>query len=543
MRTWMTCRRTAGLLLLALIVAIMAGCQALGGVDFNAMLKQSLKVTSYEGSQTVEFKLLPKEDALKEASKEEKALFDLIAAVKLELHHVKIAKDGAMSADGKLSLGAKSIAFKAEMDAKLAVIDLEEAKRPIKFRMAAAAGAGAAPEAEAQFTETLKQMSDAASGFAIDNLPNPAHLTVVPGQAQIGGENVGGMKIHAELKGEELFDWVKSYVDALLADKEGLKAVLIELQKLVESQTEGLQSTGAESIFGSLPAGEPDTQSVEEAADGVVQLLTEIKDGMAKAEKENQAELRSLFANNTYVKGDLFIDSKLDIRQSVIEASIKPDLEALEAAATKEADGDEPGSIAENAMGQLDESVPFEGIWIKVTSDRWNVNGDVKPVKPNPPRLAIDGDRIAEMQGYEVLRLFKPDSVMYDLLRNQAHISKQTITMYPAFSEDAPIITPAGLTLIPLRSTANGFHASLKKEAGRLIVQDPATGTTISMKAGSNLVTVGGKQIKWSFPPTLIKGVTYVPARNFVNALGGTLKWEADEYDPEFRVLVMTREP
>ncbi|SDX68505.1 copper amine oxidase N-terminal domain-containing protein [Paenibacillus sp. CF384] len=545
-------------MLLSLLVLVMAGCQALGGVDFNAMLKQSLKVTSYEGSQSVEFKLLLKDNALADATDEEKAVLDLISSVKLELDHVMVAQAGAMSVKGKLSLGEKSIAFNAQMDDKLTVIDLEGAKRPIVLHMASLIGSeeeggsgGLNDATEAKLTETAKQMMDVAGDYAIHNLPNPKHLSVNVGQEQVAGETVSGMKIHAELTGIELWDWAQSYVDALLSDKDGLKDMLTQLLDLVQSQSEALQSTGAESIFGSLPEEEIDGESIEEATDSVVEMLTELKDGIAETELNSQEELNQIFTKDTYVKGDLFIDSKLDIRKSVIEASIKPDLAALDALADKEAAAADQAAVAvvgeeefddvHIGIGELEGSSPIEGIWLKVTSDRWNVNGSVTPDQPTAPRLAIDGEQLMGMEGYEVLRTLEPDSVLYSLLRDQAHISKQAITMYAAYSATPPIITPDGITLIPLRRTVNGFHATIRKEAGTLVVYDDATGSRLGMRTGSNNVKLNGKTVNWSFPPTVINGVTYVPARDFVKAFGGTLQWNTDDYEDDY--LVISREP
>lgn len=553
LKNWPRLWRNSCLLLLSLLVFIMAGCQALGGVDFNAMLKQSLKVTSYEGSQLVEFKLLLKDNALADVTDEEKAVLDLVSSVKLQLDHVMVAQDGAMSVKGKLSLGEKSIAFSAQLDDKLTVVDLEGAKRPIVIHMADLAGPqvddglGLHDATEAKLTETAKQMMDVAGDYAIHHLPNPKHLSVNVGQEQVAGETVSGMNIHAELTGIELWDWAKSYVEALLSDKDGLKEMLTQLLELVQSQSDALKSSGAESIFGSLPEEEIDEESVQEATDSVVEMLTELKDGIAKTELNDQEELNQIFTKDTYVKGDLFIDSKLDIRKSVIEASIKPNLAALDALADKEAaaqgavaaDGEE--MLTAVNIGELEESAPIEGLWLKVTSDRWNVNGHVTPEQPVAPRLSIDGEQLMEMEGYEVLRNLEPDSVLYGLLREQGHISKQVITMYAAYSANPPIITPDGITLIPLRRTVNGFHATIRKEAGTLVVYDDATGSTLGMRTGSNNVTLNGKTVTWSFPPTVINGVTYVPARDFVKALGGTLQWNTDDYEDDY--LVISREP
>ncbi|AZN40095.1 copper amine oxidase N-terminal domain-containing protein [Paenibacillus albus] len=548
MRTRRFSTKWIGLLLLSLVLIITAGCQALGGVDFNAMLKQTFKVTSLESKETIELKLLLKDAALEKLPKEEQELIKLISHITLQLDNVKTSQSGDMSAAGKLVLGDKEIGFNLAIDQKLVAINLEGAKNPIVIHIpegediaaskaeAGAAGA-AAPES---LTESGKKVIDALTGFTINNLPNPTHLSVDAGQDNINGESVTGMKIHAELTGKELWNWIKSYIDALLKDKEGLKAMLTGVYEALASQADALQSTGAESIFGSLPEEDDSAGQIKEAVDEITQMLTETSDELKKAEQDNKELIDGIFNNGTYVKGDVFIDSKLDIRKSVIEAAIKPDLAKINAV-TAAADGEDDEDVLA-VQDELDE-MPFEGVWVKISSERWNVNGDVVPVKPGVSPDSFDMEQLNRMQGYEVLRQFQPNSVIYGLLHNQMHISKQTVNLDMKYSQLAPIVTPAGVTLIPLRVVAGALGASVTKDAnGKLIVYDPATKTKLALKVGSSNAVVNGNAVKWSFPPTIVNGTTYVPARPFVAALHGSLKWE-NSYYGDWRMLVISREP
>ncbi|NBD26211.1 copper amine oxidase N-terminal domain-containing protein [Paenibacillus glycinis] len=527
MKSWKRRKKAIGLLLISMVVLVAAGCQALNGVDFNAMLKQSMNVTSYESNETVAFKLLMNDGADEMLTGEEGELIKLVSDIKLELTDVKTSETGGMSAKGELSLGAKHIAFEAKMNNELAELDLEGAKKPIVISLTDPETDAAAASAQESLTAASKQIIDAVSGYAIDNLPNPSHLTVLPGQESVHGETVTGMNVHADLTGKELWDWLKSYIDALIGDKEGLKAMLTGLLEALQSQESAIAASPVESMFGSLPEEDDTEAAVNDAADEIIDMLTQLQDELAKTETDEAETLDSVLNDGTFVKGDLFIDGKLDIRKAVIEAAVKITEPAIAA-------GDEDEDMGMEAL------MPFSGISVKITSDRWNVNGDVQPAQPSGDKSVLNGQALMDMQGYEVLQQFDKNSDVYDLLRNTAHIGRQSLTLSPEFSRNAPIITPSGITIVPLRYTAEAFGAALTKSGGSLIVKDGATNTTISLKNGSSNAIINGKTVKWGFPTTVVNGVTYVPARDFAQALGASIEWE--QYGG-VKALTLVREP
>ncbi|UVI31727.1 copper amine oxidase N-terminal domain-containing protein [Paenibacillus spongiae] len=539
---WMK-RKSVLAVMLAAVMMIAAGCQAVGGVDLNQMLKQTLKVGAYEGSQTLEFKLLMDEGELG-ASEEDKALFDLISHIKLTLDDIKVKDAENASFKGKLELGKKQIGFKLAMNAEAAVLELDGAKKPIVLEVAnlmasnelfgqvvdqelSIDGKPDQPELTQDQEESLakagQQLIETVAGYAIDKLPNPARIKVSPAQETVRGENVNVMHVQAELSGKEIYPWIKSYMDALVSDKENLRKTIAAVYDLVQSQEDVLGSAGVdtESIFGSIPEEDDRSKAIDEAVNEIVQGIADLKQEMEQAEKEEADFVNAIFNEETFVKADLFVDSKLDVRKSVIEVSVKPS--AVE--------GDEEMSFS-----------PITGIWIKATSEKSNVNGDIKPDEAVIPKDGLTVEQFFDMQGYQVLRQFDNNSVMYDILRNQMHISRQQIHMYPEYSSNPPIITPAGITLIPLRDTSDRLGATIKAtDKGKSItLRDDATSTTIELKSGSKQAAINGKTVNWSFPVTVVDGVTYVPARDFVKALGGKVYWE-DSYDDE-KMLVIERE-
>lgn len=514
MKVWNWSRKSIGAALLAIVLIVLAGCQAVGGLDFNTMLKNTLKVISYEGSETIEIKLTPSVQDSDTALDEETAkLLELFTHFKLQLDNVKIADEQTMSMDGSLDFSGKRIGFSLKMDEKLMAVEIEGASKPFLFDLEEVSEDGEADE-EASGGDSLleagNQMAELVGGFAIDNLPNPTNLTVAPAQESVGGETVSGFKVHAELNGNEMWSWIKSYIDALTSDEEGLREMLGGLMDLLYSQSELAEAVGGESIFGSISESDMKADEIDEAVDYYLTMLTEYKDELEAMEKDSPDMLQTLFNDETYVKADLLVDSKLDIRKSAVEFNLQPKLNE-------------------------DDEFGFDQIWVKMTREQWNVNGKVTPETPAAIAGAVAFEDLFEMEGYQLLSHFSKESDAYDLLRNDLHIAKQAV-----YTDG--ILTPGGVTIVPLRDTANYLGATLTKDAatGTIKVYDEATNTTIRLKTGSKEVTVNGKKQTWAFPATVVGGVTYVAGKDFAKALGGTAKWEV--YADEIKIFIIERE-
>lgn len=499
---------------LAVVMVIVAGCQAVGGVDLNQMLKQSLKINSYEGTELVEIKLVPSES--ENVLEEDAEIARMLASTKLQLTSVKM-KDGEHgSVKGSLEFNGKRIGFEASIDEKQAVIALEGAKQPFVLNLEELTGASAETES---VTAAAEKLVDSVSGFVIDHLPNPSSISAEPASVTVNGETVNAMHVVAEIDGEQLYGWINSFLDALLADKDGLTAVTTELVKLIEEQAGALEELGgAEELFGTT-IEEASEQDIEEAVAELIDGLEEAKDGLAEAKTEDEEAFNAIFNKNNKAKFGLYVDTKLDIRKSEFEASI---------------------DFGETAA---EEGVPFTGISIKAVSERSKVNETVVPDTVQAGDDAIAFEEMAELQGYEALELFDKESDLYALLRNDLHITRQEVYLMPEYDEYGPIVTASGITLIPLRDTARQLGATIKSDAkGKKIeLKDGATGTKLTFAVGSSWASVNGKNVKWSYPTTVINGATYVPARDFVKALQGTLYWETES--DEYSYLVITREP
>ncbi|WP_424766396.1 copper amine oxidase N-terminal domain-containing protein [Paenibacillus sp. sgz302251] len=507
-------------LLLTLTLVFVAGCQSIGSVNFNTVLKNALKVTSSESKQTVELKLMLDEKAFVGLPENDLALMKLVSSIKLELNNVKLQDTEHMSLDGNLIFGDEAtIAFNLKMSNTLAVLELDGAKQPIVLDLTSEALLGfsgmpadAAQEAEAtapaldnaSLTALGHQFVDTIADYIIHNMPNPEGIEVKPANETINGQVTSLMHVHLAMNGPEIWAWVKKYVDALVADRAGMDKMIAGVFEVLASNPEILEAAGFMTPFeeGGLDAPTPE-ETLKATTDEIAVLLTDLQAELKLLEEEEQETMQEIFSEELVITADVYVDSKLDIRKQVYELSYMP------------------GEASELGM------LPFKGLSIKLSGEAWNVNGEVKADAPVASDTAIPAEDLAMMQGYQILKQLDEKSVIYDLLKNKLHIGKQTINWYPYDDYNPAIITAANITIIPLRDTVDQLGAEIAYDAKtkNLKVFDEATNTTINVKIGSDTAVINGKSVKWSFPATAIEGTTYVSARDVAKALGAKIYW------------------
>ncbi|MFC4775572.1 copper amine oxidase N-terminal domain-containing protein [Paenibacillus sp. GCM10023252] len=514
----------AGLLVVTML--IVAGCQAVGGLDLNRMIANALKVTSMEAAETMELKLHLNEELMEDMDEDETELLRMMANVKLELKDVKMQDSTHASFQGRIYFGDKTdIGFEMSMSETLMVMEIEGVKQPLVLDMTgeelinmagAEVGVGVQSAGETELDEASltaigHEIIDQVSGYAIHHLPNPAGLTVKPATESIHGEAVSVMHVQSELKGMDIWDWAKSYVEALSADRKGMEKMLTGIYDIMLQHPELYEAAGEVNPYEQPELDAPTKkETIRETVDEVMDMMESLKEEMELAEEEGEEgelPLDEILTEDTYMKADLYVDSKLDVRKQRIEAAVKPGAE-------------------------LTEGSPLEGVTVIMTSERWNVNGSVQSEAPTKPKEALDLEEMFSMDGRDLLQQADSDSTVYDILKNKLHVGRQSIMLW---TDDAhpPILTPSGATLIPLRSTSEqlGAKVTYDKKTRAIKVVDDATATTLSMKIGSDSVLVNGKAQKWAFPVTTINSTTYVSAKDFVKVLGAELQW--DEYDEE----------
>ncbi|WP_138754750.1 copper amine oxidase N-terminal domain-containing protein [Paenibacillus sinopodophylli] len=520
------------ILLLSFTLVFVAGCQAIANVDFNTVLKNSLKVTSSESKQSAEFKLLLDDAAYEGATAEDIAIMKLVSNIKLQLNNVKMQDNSNASFDGSLILGdTASVKFSLKMSDTLAVMEIEGAKQPFTLDLTTDGLLGltglpvqvASEEVPGLDEETATalghQLLDTVGSYVINNLPNPERIEVKPVNESINGVATSLMKVHVDFDGTEIWAWVKKYVDALIADRAGLDKMVAGVMEVLTSDPQIWDAAGDVNPFdtGGLDTTDP-SELIKEASDGIAELLTELQGELKLIEEEDQESLNEILNKDLTIKADMFVDSKLDIRKQAYEISYVPS--------------------SEPEFGMM----PIKGLSLKFESESWNVNGDVKSEVPVASKADLSVDKLMDLQGYQILKKFDDKSIVYDLLKNKLHLNKQEITWYNYQYYNPVIVTASNITLLPLRSTVEqlGGVLTYDSKTKSLKVFDEATNTTIVLKNGSDSAVVNGKTVKWAFPVTVVDGVTYVPARNLANALKAKIGWT--DLGDEMKVFSLNRE-
>ncbi|MHA6483094.1 copper amine oxidase N-terminal domain-containing protein [Paenibacillus sp. strain BS8-2] len=523
-KTWL---RRASVIVLALVVTIVTGCQSLSGLDLNKVLKNSVKVTSLESKSTLELQLELDEEVLADYDESEADMYRLLSNVKLNLDHIAVQDELNMSLEGSIVFGDANLPFDLSLSETAMVLNLEGMEAPIVFELI---DEYMLEEGDVQDEEKLaeigRQITDLVSGYAIDKLPNPSGLTAVPVTETIGGTPTSAMKVSFEMDGVKLIDWVKSYLTALTDNRDELAAVIEKVLELLDQNPVYWESLEMMNPFESDVLDAPTVGDMaNQAADEIIALIEPLQEELLFSEEEGQALSEML-----NLRGDVYIDYGLNIRKQDWEFNYKYVPSILDEVELEDEEYYEEPNF-------------FTGMTIKSTSEQWNVGGAVKAKEAVTPDNALAAEDLEYLGGYDFLKHVDKKSDLYDLLTNKLHITRQT---YSAYSDDyynPPIILPNYHTIVAIRDVADAFDATTKYHAPtrQISVYDEITDTRIVVKVGSNIVKVNGVEQEWPVAVTSIDGYTYVPARKLAEALGADIKWETVYED--WQMLTITREP
>ena len=307
------------LVVLSALILFMAGCQAVGGVDLNSMLKQSLKITSGESNETVSFKMSLTDAAKKSMTAEELELYNLFTNFTLRIDEAKMEDASHQSIKGALVAGGTTIGFSLQADAARTVLRIDGAKRPVVLNT------GSSSNGSSQSLQALGiEMIDTASGYFINNMPNPKGLSVTPVQDTVNGEKLSLMNVHTEWNGQKLIDWAQSYIDILVEDNEGRTAIITSILELLAANQDAFEAVGEENIFDNQ--GKINGVSIKDTA---ATLSLEL--GKQLKEMRGSLDYISLPADDQIaLTSDLFVDSKLNIRKSKMVLSMKPTKQTID---------------------------------------------------------------------------------------------------------------------------------------------------------------------------------------------------------------------
>jgi len=525
---------------------VLAGCQAIGGVDLNAALKNSLKVTSTEGNSSMEFKLHLNEEALLAdeyfASDEELiSLIRLISNVKVSVTEIKMQDQKNMSFKGNLTLGDLSqINFDVKMSETLLIISLDGATRSFTFDLTGETAErlmydeyGITFDEDDEFASeyviddekilaTIQSASELVTNFGIEKLPNIERVSVTSVTEDINGESTQLMKVHGELKGMELWNWGKKLTDALLADRVGLEKLMGEVLNLFledPALNEYLDIYDPTDYKDGIVQEADKKVFIDEAVSEIMTTFEEMKTSMAELETEEKEWLELYLNDSLEIKFDLYVDSKLDIRKQAFSLNY---------------------SLNDEIKEEIGTNI-FEGFSLTSENEAWNVNGVVKPNVPVASGLEVKIESLDYLEGFEIVNFFDEESVVYDLLKNKLHITEQYYWNYiDEESYNGAFVNKDKFGMIPVRELIEEFGGTVKfdKATNQVIVYDKATKTTIKLQIGSDIAIINGETVQWPTPVITHNGSTYAPARAFATALGAEIVW-----DSQYGEVDITREP
>lgn len=485
-----------------LLLAVLTGCQAVGGSDVSKALAGSLNPTSSESRQTLKVELVPASGNL---SAEDKAAIELINSLSINIDSAKVQDKNHASIKGSVGFQGGNIPFLMSMDAAKGIaFQIEGAKQPLYISLDNALSKEMGMNEEGVQNLTLKTAE-----LIFKHFPNPSVLTVKQTQEQVNGESLNLTNLHAEIRGDELVGMIKPFLVSLSTDEQGLKELIGEFYDMV------LPVVNAVNEFGAGDMGT--TMDQQSKAQVVEELYPEIKKELEEFIKDfdkdiavllnDTPELSTVLGKDTVLKLDLYFDSNLNIRKQTMDLNI-----AL------------PSS----------EDLPISAIKVHSENEVWNIGGQVAIDQVDTSAGVLDTTDGKVTPG-QILRNFQEVTPLYKLLKDQMKIGHK-YAVIDSKNDYYGVINKKGTAFVPLRYLSEQFDAEVKWTEGskRIVVVNDLTGEEIVLTIGSKQAVVGGKTVQLSGPVFVHKdGATYVPLRFLAEALGATV-----EVDPEGWITV-----
>jgi len=530
-------------LALVMVMAIAAGCQAIGGIDLNKVLLSSmLEVNSMEGSSsvTIEFMLDDKE-VEDRYNAEELALLKSINPLKLNMDRVKMENREKMSVSGSLEITRGKIPFTASITPEELVLKPEGAAKPLVLKLDELAQGpalqgggldgmyGPSPEQQAITKELEAKFKEPAFlkpiySYFLNGMPNPKNIKLSNVSETINGESVSLHKVEASLVGTEMVPWLKSYLVKLMQDDQGLKSVVALLYDTIKPVLDKAKAEAGDSIihdseeemylysdspFGAMGSFGDTLANLMSDRDTAIEVLhTEAKQvmvvllGLLSQPETEEDSLIGFMSDKTHVKGSIYIDNSLKVRKSEAEILVT-----------------------------APEGMPNDGVKaVKVTasSSNWNVNKEVKAdIIPSAGGLELG----FETEPTDVLEQLDSSSVLYQWLKKDLHVTRKTVVFYPeAYNFMPPSMltySEKGTTMVPARHLAESLGASIDWNGAKqsVTITDKRTGAVIVTVVGSAEAKVNGKAVELEAPATIKEGTLYVPLRFVSEALGAEVHW------------------
>ncbi|MDQ0723619.1 hypothetical protein QF049_004880 [Paenibacillus sp. W4I10] len=489
---------------LVLLMVVLTGCQAVGGVDVGKAMANGASIKSGESRQSMNINIEPAKEF---ATEKDLEMIELINSISLDIDQAKMKDAKTASIKGTLSMEGTKLPFHMSMNESQLVIDLDGAQKPLYISLDTFQDAQALPMVDTKALEKqLEELSPKLFSFVLKHLSNPKNISVTPVQETVNGEALSLSKLHLEVSGEEMLAMVKPFLTSISKDEQGLKDLIGDLYDVFYPVLEAVNEVeggGDETLNSIVP------ESKDEA---VASLFAIIKVGLDSMLVNYDQELNNLlnetpefktvFGTDTKLKMDFYLDSKLDIRKQNFELKV-----ALPAS----------------------EDLPVNSVTVSGDSEQWNIGGTVAVDEVDVSGGVMDLMKDDITPG-QMLRNFDSNSLAYQLLKDEAGITSKSVVLFPD-DEYAGAITVKNTTFVPLRYVSEELDAEVKwtKGSNQIVVIDDITGDEIVLTVGSKKATVAGKEVTMVESAYVGKdGKTYVPLRFVAESLGATVDKEQE---------------
>lgn len=489
---------------LVLLMVVLTGCQAVGGVDVGKAMANGASIKSGESRQSMNINIEPAKEF---ATEKDLEMIELINSISLDIDQAKMKDAKTASIKGTLSMEGAKLPFHLSMNESQLVIDLDGAQKPLYISLDTFQDAQALPMVDTKALEKqLEELSPKLFSFVLKHLSNPKNISVTPVQESVNGEALSLSKLHLEVSGEEMLAMVKPFLTSISKDEQGLKDLIGDLYDVFYPVLEAVNEVeggGDETLNSIVP------ESKDEA---VASLYAIIKVGLDSMLVNYDQELNNLlnetpefktvFGTDTKLKLDFYLDSKLDVRKQNFELKV-----ALPAS----------------------EDLPVNSVTVSGDSEQWNIGGTVAVDEVDVSGGVMDLMKDDITPG-QMLRNFDSNSLAYQLLKDEAGITSKSVVLFPD-DEYAGAITVKNTTFVPLRYVSEELDAEVKwtKGSNQIVVIDDITGDEIVLTVGSKKATVAGKEVTMVESAYVGKdGKTYVPLRFVAESLGATVDKEQE---------------
>lgn len=493
-------------LCMAIVLLMLTGCQAIGGIDVTKVLKKQLDIHAYEAHQTMSIHFEPASGKLKE---EDAAMMKAFNNALLTVQ-VKAQDPEHFSMTGKLKVASDEVPFAIGLKDNRMALKVEGAQSPIVI----------GDEMNTQMLSIVQPSTKQTKAFVESTIallgkhaPNPANASVKQVTEQVMGQSLPLSQVHIEFGGNELIPWVKQLLQSALKDEEGMKAWFMEMGKWYTPMFMAAVAEAGHEMDEAIPSMLKDGELFgltayklfKEQAPAIIAELERSNDTWLK----DNPDLTALLSSDTKLVLDFYVDQDMNVRKSNTALAI-----AIPASA----------------------EAPFTKVTINQSTEYSNVNGKVKADEMEASSSYVSLTDPVMTPG-KWLRHFDSSSVAHKWLKH-AGITKKWTTM-PVLTSDydnwiydgmAMAYTKNGTMMVPLRAVADEFDTKLKWEGkSKLTIIDDITGAVTELTMNSKQAKFGGQTIDMPLAPEEKDGQLYVPLRSLAQMLGFTFTINKDD--------------